>query len=480
MNILYLSWTENSASDMIETLQQLGHNVCAQLHELSFYFSDALIPSLQQVFASQSFDCIFTFNFIPPVSNVAEAIQIPYLCWVYDCPHVTLYSNSLRNRCNYIFLFDRKMQQDALLHGALHAYHLPLAINADRLASHLSLSGSRDTFFPTTYRHEVSFVGSLYEKTTFEHLKNVPPHLKGYLDGIIAAQKQVWGADVISAALSPDHVNEIYQALPFTRSAGEFITPKDVYTGVIQKQVTSEERISLLNAITNVAPVALYSASDTSLCPKAAPMGIVSYTAEMPDIFHTTKINLNITLRSITSGIPLRAIDILGCGGFLLSNYQPELCEYFTPDVDFVYFEDPDDLAEKVTYYLSHEKEREDIAYHATRRSRRIFPIPFRYPACLNFLPPLSENLQKLHSSPVPGMLPCRFFSSMFRHLQPALLICEQRRNLLRQLIHIIQMINQHITIIITSAQICGVIRDQYRSRQHNICHSLCKSALMP
>lgn len=194
MNILYLSWTENSASDMIETLQQLGHNVCAQLHELSFYFSDALIPSLQQVFASQSFDCIFTFNFIPPVSNVAEAIQIPYLCWVYDCPHVTLYSNSLRNRCNYIFLFDRKMQQDALLHGALHAYHLPLAINADRLASHLSLSGSRDTFFPTTYRHEISFVGSLYEKTTFEHLKNVPPHMKGYLDGIIAAQKQVWGA----------------------------------------------------------------------------------------------------------------------------------------------------------------------------------------------------------------------------------------------------------------------------------------------
>lgn len=376
MNILYLSWTENSASDMIETLQQLGHNVCAYLHELSFYFSDALIPSLQQVFASQSFDCIFTFNFIPPVSNVAEAIQIPYLCWVYDCPHVTLYSNSLRNRCNYIFLFDRKMQQDALLHGALHAYHLPLAINADRLASHLSLSGSRDTFFPTTYRHEVSFVGSLYEKTTFEHLKNVPPHLKGYLDGIIAAQKQVWGADVISAALSPDHVNEIYQALPFTRSAGEFITPKDVYTGVIQKQVTSEERISLLNAITNVAPVALYSASDTSLCPKAAPMGIVSYTAEMPDIFHTTKINLNITLRSITSGIPLRAIDILGCGGFLLSNYQPELCEYFTPDVDFVYFEDPDDLAEKVTYYLSHEKEREDIAYHGYQTVTQNFSYP--------------------------------------------------------------------------------------------------------
>ena len=376
MNILYLSWTENSASDMIETLQQLGHNVCAQLHELSFYFSDALIPSLQQVFASQSFDCIFTFNFIPPISNVAEAIRIPYLCWVYDCPHVTLYSNSLRNHCNYIFLFDRKMQQDALLHGALHAYHLPLAVNTERIKSHLSLSVSRDTFFPDAYRHDVSFVGSLYEKTTYERLKNVPPHLEGYLAGIITAQTQIWGADLISTALSPECVDEIYQVLPFTRSDNEFITPKDVYTGIIQKQITSEERIALINAVTGIAPVALYSASDASLCPNAAPMGVVSYTAEMPDIFHNTKINLNITLRSITSGIPLRAIDILGCGGFLLSNYQAELCEYFTPDKDFVYFEDSTDLKEKIAYYLSHETEREAIAYHGYQTVTQNFSYP--------------------------------------------------------------------------------------------------------
>lgn len=76
--------------------------------------------------------------------------------------------------------------------------------------------------------------------------------------------------------------------------------------------------------------------------------GTVSYTAEMPDVFYRSKINLNLTLRSITSGIPLRA-DILGCGGFLLSNYQPELCEYFTPDVDFVYFNDMDDLDQRST-----------------------------------------------------------------------------------------------------------------------------------
>lgn len=376
MNILYFSWTENSAADMIETLQQLGHSVSIELHELSFYFSEEFFQNAPSLLAAQTYNCIFTFNFIPTVSDVAKILHIPYLCWVYDCPHVTLYSNSLRNSCNYLFLFDRAMQQEALSHHAPHAYHQPLAINTRRLAEHLSLSDSRNDFFPSSYRHDISFVGSLYEKTTYEHLKNVSPHLKGYLDGIIAAQKQVWGADLISATLSPERIDEIYHVLPFTRSANEFITPKDVYTGVIQKQITSEERIEIINRLSAIAPVALYTASDTSLCPNALPMGIISYTSQMPDVFHTSKINLNITLRSITSGIPLRAIDILGCGGFLLSNYQPELCEYFTPDEDFVYFEDLADLERKVSYYLTHNKEREDIAYHGYQTAIRQFSYP--------------------------------------------------------------------------------------------------------
>lgn len=376
MNILYFSWAENSAADMIETLQLLGHSIFIELHELSFYFSEEFSQNVSSIFAMQSYDCIFTFNFIPAISDAAMTLHIPYLCWVYDCPHVTLYSNSLRNSCNYIFLFDRIMQQEVLSHDAPHAYHQPLAINTRRLSEHLSLSDSRDYFFPLSYRHDISFVGSLYEKTTYERLKNASPHLKGYLDGIIAAQKQVWGANLISAALSSERVNEIYRTLPLHSSSDEFITPKDVYTSVIQKQITSEERIEIINFLSDMTPVALYTASDTSLCPNALPMGIVSYTSQMPDVFHTSKINLNITLRSITSGIPLRAIDILGCGGFLLSNYQPELCEYFTPDEDFVYFEDLADLEQKVSYYLTHDKEREAIAYHGYQTAIRQFSYP--------------------------------------------------------------------------------------------------------
>ena len=61
-------------------------------------------------------------------------------------------------------------------------------------------------------------------------------------------------------------------------------------------------------------------------------------------------------------GVPLRAIDIMGCGGFLLSNFQSGFLDYFVPGEDFVYFENKEDLLYKIDYYLEHEEERQAIA----------------------------------------------------------------------------------------------------------------------
>ena len=69
-----------------------------------------------------------------------------------------------------------------------------------------------------------------------------------------------------------------------------------------------------------------------------------------------------VSRKSILTGIPLRAFEIMGSGGFLLSNYQREYEEYSCNGVDYVYYMDYEDLMEKVEYYLSHEKERKEIA----------------------------------------------------------------------------------------------------------------------
>lgn len=59
--------------------------------------------------------------------------------------------------------------------------------------------------------------------------------------------------------------------------------------------------------------------------------GYIDYYSQMPKAFYNAKINLNISLKIIQSGIPLRVLDVLACKGFLITNYQAEIMEYFTP-----------------------------------------------------------------------------------------------------------------------------------------------------
>lgn len=91
--------------------------------------------------------------------------------------------------------------------------------------------------------------------------------------------------------------------------------------------------------------------------------GVNSLT-EMPKVFNLSRINLNITMRPIETGLPLRCFDILGCGGFLMTNYQPELEDMFIIGEDLEAYSSLEELVDKCSYYLTHEDERAAIAHN--------------------------------------------------------------------------------------------------------------------
>ena len=68
------------------------------------------------------------------------------------------------------------------------------------------------------------------------------------------------------------------------------------------------------------------------------------------------------------TGIPLRAFEIMGSGGFLASNYQEDFLEFFRPDEDFICYMSLEELMDKVEYYMAHEKERLEIAENGYRK----------------------------------------------------------------------------------------------------------------
>lgn len=377
MHILYYNWFENSSDDIKDCFAQMGFSFTSVSRTLNDYDSDAgFEQELQKTISANSFDLIFTFNYFPILSKIADKCRLPYLCWVYDCPHFTLYSRRVTSRYTFFFVFDRSMCQTLSALGALHVMHMPLAVNTARLSKYAVL--------PCNKMYPVSFVGSLYEKNMYRRISYLPDNLKGYLDGIINAQQQLKTGSILDELMTNSLTDQLLQWIQLDKQDLYLYTARDIFLSMLEAEVTCRERVILLTLAAGLCGTHLFTASDAALVPDCIPHGFISYTDEMPQIFHHSSININISLRSIHSGIPLRCMDIMGTGGFLLSNDQPELNEYFQPEEDFAVFFSEEDFLEKIAYFSEHEKKRNEIAHNGYLKIKDHFNYPVLFQKMLD------------------------------------------------------------------------------------------------
>ena len=306
-------------------------------------------------------DFVFSFNFYPIISKVCNKVNIKYVSWVYDSPQVSMYSYTITFPCNYVFVFDSKVYETFRKGRINTVYYLPLAADVDALDNLKVTPEIRQK-----YGADISFVGQMYtESHTF--YDRMEPKLddwtRGYLEALMNAQKQIYGDNFLEKCLKPEVIERMYKAMPYDKHADGIESREFVYSQYfLCRKITSMDRTEIIRMIGEKHPAALYTPDFTFNAPGVDNRGVIDYYDAMPYVFKCSKINLNITLRSIESGIPLRALDIMGAGGFLLTNFQSDMFSYFTPGVDFEFYEDRDDLMRKIAYYLEHDEEREAIA----------------------------------------------------------------------------------------------------------------------
>ena len=362
VKIMYMDWNCYGGRDMKQALLACGA-------ELSVYpfdpRTDRNAPAFEQDFSSaiRAFSprFVFSFNYLPVISKVCNEQEVVYVSWVYDNPLVSLYSYTLANPCNRVFLFDKQEVMFFQRNGIPTVHYLPLAAAPGRLKS---LDSRRQA--DCGYEADISFVGSLYTEPKhqlYQRIKNIPDHTRGYLDAAMQAQKQVYGASFLEELLTEEVLSDLRRACPCPPNSDGVETESYLYSNYfLLRQVTAMERTELIREIGQKHSLQLYTNDVSYSCPGCVNHGPVDYYDEAPHIFRHSRINLNITLRSIKSGIPLRAFDIMGSQGFLLTNYQDDFADCFTPGQDYVYYTDEEDLLDQIDYYLCHEKEREEIA----------------------------------------------------------------------------------------------------------------------
>lgn len=386
-SILICRYQSICEPDVIDGFRRNGYRVDEFNEKMKEPDYDTVyLKKLSEVILAEGYEFIFSINFFPIVSKLCNVLKIPYVCWLVDSPVFQMYSESVKNEYNRIFIFDRALYQQFYPKNPKGIFYLPLATNTehwDNVCREMTAAERG------RYTSEISFIGSLYtEKCPYNEIKMIPEYLQGYLEGIMAAQLKIYGYNFLAEVLTPEIIEQFKETVSWETAPEDYeiddsMFIADEYLGV---KVSEMERIQVLNMLAEHFPVHFYTQSDTSMLQNVINCGSAESRFEMPKIFHCSKINLNPTAKSIKTGISQRIWDIMGAGGFLISNYQTELPEYFELGTEVETYGSLEELEDKCRYYLEHEDVRKKIARRGYEKVKRYHTYEIRIQEMLKIL----------------------------------------------------------------------------------------------
>ena len=213
MKILFLNWNSFGNEDIIPAFRELNHEVVLYpFAKIVSNYDEKWEKEFSSALRSLVPDFVFSFAYFPIVSKVCQSEKILYLSWVYDSPQVALYSYTMINSCNRVFIFDKELCMSFIRSGFKNIFYLPMAANTARLNAMLA---AQSPAIASRYKSNISFVGSLYSEpkhNLYSRLTSIRPYVKGYLDGLIHAQLAVYGFNFIEDALTPQILEELLRS----------------------------------------------------------------------------------------------------------------------------------------------------------------------------------------------------------------------------------------------------------------------------
>ena len=318
-------------------------------------------------------DYIFSFDFDVNLAKTCSEAKILYISWSVDSPHLSLYNDVAKYETNRMFIFDRQEFCTLKSLGLENIYYLPLATDVESLHQNSLLDHEKRWY----YTQDVAFMGNLYDRSPhnmYDSINYMPDYLQGYIDALFAAQYDLWGMDIFKSQVVTNICDELKKYIKLDMKNKYADSFYQVFIDqLLSMKLAQLERKTMCDSLSKRYDFTLYSGSDTSYNPQIRNRGYINYLKDMPYMFRNTKININLNLHCISSGIPLRVLDILACQGFCLTNYQEEIAEYFDVGKELVIYEDFDDMCDKIDYYITHEDERKKIASKGYEKVREVF-----------------------------------------------------------------------------------------------------------
>lgn len=369
--ILFFQWRSFMNPGMENALNELEIEYDRFYYQFTDWENDDMFLQLfSEKLQKEKYKCVLSVNFSPLISQICQDRQIWYVAWIYDSPLHIRNLESLKNSCNRLYFFDRGQAEEYRKMG-INMMHMPLAVDTNVFDLKVSESEKAN------YKTDVALVGKLYQTEYAYFTTPLREYLRGYLEGVISSQMKLYGGFLLPELITEKLLSEMNEDYAKAASDGFQMGYRELEY-MLACETTFRERYMVLTLLSNHFNVDLYSSQQDERLQKVRFRGYADYYTQMPLVFSRSKINLNMSLKCIRTGIPLRVTDIMGCGGFVLTNYQEEIPEYFAVGKECVVYENIEDLFIKANYYINHETERKKIAQAGFERVKRDFTFKER------------------------------------------------------------------------------------------------------
>lgn len=380
--ILIVEWNSINNDEILEAFTKLGYDIETIYITEDRKYRNESMDRLLLFLDKNVYDFVFTVNYFDYVSEACYVHDTPYIAWAYDSPINMGNRKYAKYSTTHIFLFDSDEVKKYSVAGFENVHYLPLAVNIDKLDK---IECTPDDI--KKYQAEISFVGSLYSTRLTEYLNYLPDYKKGFFNALLDYNTGHYDAYTIEDVFSMDLVDwldeKAFREAVYKGEKENSATPilsDDMESAIAPRigfltnmTITNRERLLLISILSNHWDFKLYSDSGAEIFKNVKEMGRIDYYTEMPKVFKCSKVNLNTTFKNIKTGMPQRCLDIMGCGGLLLTNYQRDFDEHFTDGKNIVIFKSFDEAFEKCQYYLSNEEKRKEVALNGSRTVREFY-----------------------------------------------------------------------------------------------------------
>ena len=358
-------------------LLELGHEVIIDEGEVHIQsYDESSKDDFAERLKDYRPDYVITFDLSPEIAEACREVGVPYIAWAFDSPLKELNGSFAMYPTTHAFCMDKKeierMKDEGKKHSHLHYMHLAANIMMMR-GLNVSKADAK------MYGHQIAMVASLYDIGIYEGIAAKPEMSewgKQAVNDYVNAHVLDWRRDESIYGRLPEEALAELISIFGDREVQYGMGNRRYYEAWLGREITYRDRVRVLEELAKEWDIDLYTTSEKSIAERVRNHGLADPTQVAPKVYRLSKINLNLTLRSIETGTPLRIFDVMSAGGFIMSNYQKDLAELFVIDKEIVVFESLDELKEKIRYYLGHENERQRIARNGYEKVKRCYSYP--------------------------------------------------------------------------------------------------------